>query len=201
MFSENDFVEAHFRTFLDGIWTAFVFLTMDGWRMNFQSGFDFYEYSENSDLSERELIFTFWYVVNILLIILFSKLHHNIKIQTLLGLVMNSMIVARVVTNLDNAMIEQDVDQGTNLKMYLLIKLIQEKDMDAPEEKKPSQAEDNSAQKDDDGDDTPLVFMTNHPSYQKLKQKPLFKTGLGNMTIDRVEDILMIANALERNLR
>lgn len=174
MFSENDFVEAHFRTFLDGIWTAFVFLTMDGWRMNFQSGFDFYEYSENSDLSERELIFTFWYVVNILLIILFS-------------LVMNSMIVARVVTNLDNAMIEQDVDT--------------EKDMDAPEEKKPSQAEDNSAQKDDDGDDTPLVFMTNHPSYQKLKQKPLFKTGLGNMTIDRVEDILMIANALERNLR
>jgi len=72
MFSENDFVEAHFRTFLDGIWTAFVFLTMDGWRMNFQAGFDYYEYSENP-LSERELIFTFWYVVNILLIILFSK--------------------------------------------------------------------------------------------------------------------------------
>lgn len=50
---------------------------MDGWRMNFQAGFDFYEYSENSELSERELIFTFWYVVNILLIILFSKLKHN----------------------------------------------------------------------------------------------------------------------------
>ena len=73
MFSENDSVEAHFRTFSDRIWTAFVFLTMDGWRMNFQSGFDYYEYDEESELSERELIFTFWYALNILLIILFSK--------------------------------------------------------------------------------------------------------------------------------
>ena len=79
--------------------------------------------------------------------------------------------------------------------------LLQEKDTDAPEEKKPTQAEDNSAQNDNDTDDTPLVFMTNHPSYLKLKQKPLFKTGLGNMTIDRVEDVLMITNALEKNLR
>ena len=73
MFSENDYVEAHFRTFSDGIWTAFVFLTMDGWRMNFQSGFDYYEYDEECELSERELIFTFWFALNILLIILFSK--------------------------------------------------------------------------------------------------------------------------------
>lgn len=36
----------------------------------------------------------------------------KIKILTMLGLVMNSMIVARVVTNLDNAMLEQDGDPG-----------------------------------------------------------------------------------------
>ena len=73
--------------------------------------------------------------------------------------------------------------------------------MDAPEEKKLAQADDNNAQNDNDTNDTPLVFMTNHPAYQKLKQKALFKTGLGNMNIDRVEDVLMITNALEKNLR
>ena len=62
------------------------------------------------------------------------------------------------------------------------------------------QEEENSAQA-EDTDESALVFMTKHPSYQKLKQKALFKTGLGNMSIDRAEDVLMIINALEKNLR
>ena len=73
MFVESEYVQEHFKTFQDGIWTAFVFLTMDGWRMNFQSGFDFYDYGKDTELGDRELIFIFWYFVNILLIILFSK--------------------------------------------------------------------------------------------------------------------------------
>ncbi|CAG5104773.1 Oidioi.mRNA.OKI2018_I69.chr1.g1527.t1.cds [Oikopleura dioica] len=175
MFVESEYVQEHFKTFQDGIWTAFVFLTMDGWRMNFQSGFDFYDYGKDTELGDRELIFIFWYFVNILLIILFS-------------IIMNSMIVARVVTNLDNAMLEQDAIRDS------------EKDTDDQEEKKPTQVEENNNQM-DDGDEASLIFMANHPAFQKLKQKPLFKTGLGNMNIDRVEDVLMIINALERNLR
>ena len=78
--------------------------------------------------------------------------------------------------------------------------LSSEKDTDDQEEKKPTQVEENNNQF-DDGDEASLIFMANHPAFQKLKQKPLLKTGLGNMTIDRVEDVLMIINALERNLR
>ena len=46
-----------------------------------------------------------------------------------------------------------------------------------------------------------LTFMTNHPSFTKLKQTPLFKCSSGKKTTERVEDKLFVLFALEQNLK
>ena len=105
---------------------------------------------------------------------------------------MNSMIVASVVTNLDNAMVEDKTENSDEMDVIGVATTLAD-DLDEFEKAE--------IKRDLKSRDAKLTFMTNHQSFIKLRQTPLFKCSNGRRNTERVEDKLLLLHALEINLK
>jgi len=181
-FEETHYMRKHFSDFAEGMWTNFIILTQDGWRLKYQDGFrEYYDETKQPNMEQRSSNFLVWYLLTFFTVV-FS------------GLVLNSMCVASVVSNLDKAMIDEAQDRdGEEDDDTDMIGTTLADDFDDEEK-----AEIKSNIKNKDAD---ITFMTNHPAFIKLSQRPFFKCSDGKKNVERVEDKLLILHALETNLK
>lgn len=181
LFADEQYLYIHFQDFVEGFFTTFVVLTQDGWVKKFEAGFDyFYE-----DPVANETVCLLWIVLFILMVLIF-------------GFVIGSIFVTQVVTNLDKAMLEQNEDDRKEEdKDDILAGVFEGDDYD--------EADKEEIKRDIREREIKMDYLTDFTIFAQHKHKGqdrqvLHKCPNGKRNSERVEDKLILLEALERNL-
>merc|ERR1712123_76838 len=168
LFSTEQHLGKYFDDFFEGFFTTFVVLTQDGWVKIFNEGFTFYQI----DPASNQLTFALWLITFSLMVIIF-------------GFIIGSLFVAAVVTNLDKAMLEQREEQNED---FLSGVFDNEEGVTNEEMKSMREREIRMEYLTDFS-----IFATHR---HKIEKQVLHKCASGKRTSERVEDKLLLLEAL-----
>jgi len=173
LFGDAEYMHKHFKDFMEGYYTTYVMLTQDGWVDKFEDGWTNFR-NGGSDGN-----FLIWLIFFLAMIFIFS-------------FIVGAIVVAAVVTNLDNVMIAQSEEElKENEKQDFISGVFDNEDGSSTTEIKREYS-------------IELDYLTDFSIFattrHKAEKNVLFKCATGKKTSERVEDKLVILEALEKNL-
>jgi len=174
LFEDTPHMHTHFKDFLEGYYTTYVMLTQDGWVDKFEDGWIYFH--NNADGSSNFLI---WLIFFTGMIIIFS-------------FIVGAIVVAAVVTNLDNVMIAQSEEELKEHENKDFVSGVFDTDDGTSREE--------IKREHSIGLDYLTDFSIFASTRHKVDKNVLFKCATGKKTSERVEDKLVILEALEKNL-